>query len=114
MRPMGIEQITAVDVKTTILTIVAVAAALVVILDLIIKARQVRKPSEEGRKSIDDKLENDNRRLNTLEMQMDKIEASQEMSLKVLYALLQHEVTGNHVTDMEQTLKDLSIYLINR
>ena len=114
MIPVDISQVSAMDVKTTILTIVAVAAAVVVILDLIIKMREVKKPMDESKRTVDEKLDNDNRRINDLERKMEKFSEGQDMTLKVLYSLLQHEVTGDHVNDMERTLSELSTYLIKR
>lgn len=112
--PMELSQLTSMDIKTTILTIVAIAAAVVVILDLVIKAREVKKPMDQSKRTIDEKLDNDNRRISDLEIQMKKFSDGQDMTLQVLFSLLQHEVTGDHVNDMERTLSRLSDYLIKR
>lgn len=114
MIPMELSQLTSMDIKTTILTIVAIAAAVVVILDLVIKAREVKKPMDQNKRTIDEKLDNDNRRINDLERKIEKFSEGQDMTLQVLFSLLQHEVTGDHVNDMERTLAKLSDYLIKR
>lgn len=47
-----------------------------------------------------------------LEKRLDKIEQDNHMMLKVLYSLLQHEVTNNHVTDMETLYREMNDYVI--
>jgi len=45
---------------------------------------------------------------------LDKIEADNKMTMKMLYYLLQHEVTGNHTTDMEALFREASNYIIEK
>lgn len=45
---------------------------------------------------------------------LDKMENDNKMMLKVLYSLLQHEVTGDHTTDMEILYKEVSNYIIDK
>ena len=49
-----------------------------------------------------------------LSKRLDKIEADNKMMLKVLYSLLQHEVTGDHANDMESLYKEISNYIIDK
>lgn len=49
-----------------------------------------------------------------LEKRLGKIEDDNKMMLKVLYSLLQHEVTGDHATDMSALYGELSDYLIGK
>ena len=45
---------------------------------------------------------------------LDKIEKDNKMTLKVVYSLLQHEVTGDHATDMEKLYTEVSNYIIEK
>lgn len=45
---------------------------------------------------------------------LDKIENDNKMTLKILYQLLQHEVTGDHANDMETLYKEISNYIIDK
>ena len=59
-----------------------------------------KKPAENVEQKLDKRLE--------------KIEADNKMTLKVLYGLLQHEVTGDHANDMESLYKEMSNYLLEK
>ena len=45
---------------------------------------------------------------------LDKIEQDNKMTLKVVYSLLQHEVTGDHANDMERLYTEISNYIIEK
>lgn len=45
---------------------------------------------------------------------LDKMEADSKMTLKAVYALLQHEVTGDHATDMNKLYTEISNYIIEK
>ena len=45
---------------------------------------------------------------------LDKIEADNKMTLKVVYSLLQHEVTGDHANDMDKLYTEVSNYIIDK
>lgn len=45
---------------------------------------------------------------------LDNMENDQKMMMKMLYYLLQHEVTGNHTTDMEALFREASNYIIEK
>lgn len=49
---------------------------------------------------------------NRLDKRLEKIENDNRMMLKVLYSLLQHDVTNDHVTDMEALYKEMNNYII--
>ena len=62
---------------------------------------------EEWKKSVDEKLGNDNRRLNS-------IEAGNRVTQLALLALLDHGIDGNNVEQMRQAKEELQNHLINR
>lgn len=45
---------------------------------------------------------------------LDRIEADNKMSLKVLVSLLQHEITGDHVNDMTKLYEELQQFIIDK
>lgn len=72
--------------------------------------KEINKPNEELKVLVDkhsEMLDNDNKRLN-------KTDEDMKMILRSLYAILEHETTGNHVHDMEKTKEELNDYLIHR
>lgn len=89
-----------------------------------------KAPSEELKQDVNKKLANDLVRIQELESGiklleseiknlkgemkiLDSIQSDNKMSIRVLFSLLQHEVTGNHITDMQELLKELGEYLNN-
>ena len=54
----------------------------------------------------DELLDNDNKR-------MKKIEESNQMILKSLIAIINHEITGNGIEKMKEAREDLQNFLIN-
>ena len=61
----------------------------------------------EWRKGVDQKLDNDKRRL-------DKQEASDRVTQQALLALLAHGIDGNHQKQMQEAKDELERHLINR
>jgi hypothetical protein len=51
---------------------------------------------------------------NKIGKRLDKIEADNKMTLKVVYTLLQHEVTGDHANDMDNLYTEVSNYIIDK
>lgn len=62
---------------------------------------------KEWRKSVDEKLNNDNDRLN-------KIRESDRITQQALLALLAHGIDGNHQKQMEEAKDALQHHLINQ
>lgn len=72
-------------------------------------AEQDRQLAElaEWRKSVDQKLDNDNRRLN-------RNEDSERITQRALLALLSHGIDGNHLEQMEKAKEELQNHLISK
>ena len=81
-----------------IATLVAFVVALSKGIDIIIG--WFKKPAKDVEKDLNKRL--------------DKIEKDNRMMLKVLYSLLQHQVTDDHVTDMESLYKEVSSYILEK
>ena len=79
-----------------IAVLVAFVVALVKGIDVI--SSWFKKPAEDVETKITTRLDN--------------MEKDNKMMLKVLYSLLQHEVTGDHATDMEKLYREVSNYII--
>lgn len=45
---------------------------------------------------------------------LDAMERDNKMMLKALYSLLQHEVTGDHATNMDKLYQEMSNYIIQK
>lgn len=72
-------------------------------------AEQDRQLAElqEWRKDVDQKLDNDNRRLN-------RNENSERITQRALLALLAHGIDGNHQKQMEEAKEELQNHLISK
>ena len=72
-------------------------------------AEQDRQLAElaEWRKSVDQKLDNDNRRLN-------RNEDSERITQRTLLALLSHGIDGNHLDQMQKAKDELQNHLISK
>ena len=71
--------------------------------------KEVRKPNNDLKAKVerhDELLDNDNKR-------MKKIEESNQMILKSLIAIINHEITGNGIEKMKEAREDLQNFLIN-
>lgn len=62
---------------------------------------------QEWRKGVDQKLDNDNRRLN-------RNENSERITQRALLALLAHGIDGNHQKQMEEAKEELQNHLISK
>ena len=62
---------------------------------------------QEWRKGVDQKLDNDNRRLN-------RNEDSERITQRALLALLAHGIDGNHQKQMEEAKEELQNHLISK
>lgn len=72
--------------------------------------KEIRKPNDDLKAKIErhDKfLDNDNKRLK-------EIESSDQMMLRSLLAIINHEITGNGITTMKQIRDELQEFLIKK
>ena len=72
--------------------------------------KELRKPSEDLKGSVkkhDQLLDNDNKRIK-------EIEESNQMILKCLLVIINHEITGNGIDKMKVARDELQNFLINR
>ena len=79
--------------------------------------RWFKKPDinrDEKLKGHDEKLDNDNRRLNELEKKQAETEEALQILMKGMLALMTHSIDGNHTEELEKARDDMHEYLIKR
>lgn len=72
--------------------------------------KEVRKPNDDLKAKVekhDQLLDNDNKRLK-------EIETSNQMILRSLLVIINHEITGNGISTMKQTRDELQEFLIKK
>lgn len=72
--------------------------------------KEMKKPNEDMKAMVDKHsriLDNDNNRLK-------EVESSNQMTLKCLSVIINHEITGNGIDKMKEVREELQNYLINR
>lgn len=72
--------------------------------------KEIRKPNENLKSKVekhDKLLDNDNKRLK-------EIETSNQMILRSLMTMINHEITGNGIEKMKQTRDELQEFLIKK
>ena len=72
--------------------------------------KEIRKPNDDLKATVarhDQLLADDNRRINDMQ-------ESNQMMLKSMLVIINHEITGNGLEKMKETRDELQEYLINR
>ena len=75
--------------------------------NLILSARNIKKTSpgaalDEWKKAVDNKLDNDLRRLNAVERNFERIEQHEVIMLRSMKGILEHLREGNHSNNMKE------------
>ena len=79
--------------------------------------RWAKKPDinrDEKLKGHDEKLDNDNRRLNELEKHQAENDEALQIIMKSMLALMTHAIDGNHTDELKRARDDMQEYLIRR
>ena len=94
---------------------VLIAAGIIVKLgmDLVIKARELRKPKVQDEKSVQDKLEQDHKRLTALEETTARQDEELKLILRSQMAIIHHMEDGNGINKLKETREDIEEYLIS-
>lgn len=96
--------------KTFMIVAAALAAFVLLILNIAEKIKAVRKPSHDltkWRSDTDGKLKRDNERIDTLE-------DGQKVICRGILALLSHEINGNSIDKLTASHTEITNYLIDR
>jgi len=93
---------------------VLIAAGIIVklIMDLIIKYRELRKPKVSDERTIQESLQSDHDRLTQLENITQKQDEELKMILRSQLAMIHHMIDGNGVDKLKETQSDMEYYLI--
>ena len=100
--------LTLAQIKDFTIVMLAIMAFIVLIGNVIKTFKDWKKPMndiDKWRTEVDNKLDNDNRRLGHLE-------EGNKVKCKALMALLSHEINGNSSEKLQKALSDLNDYLI--
>lgn len=97
----------------TLGVLVAVGIIVKLVFDLIIKARELRKPKVSNEKTITEKLRSDHERLSALETTTKKQDEELKLILRSQMAMIHHMVDGNNTTKLKEAQDDIEEYLIS-
>lgn len=97
---------------TALGVIVGIAILAGIIIDLILKIRELRKPKVTDEKTIQDKLKSDHERLCKLEDVTERQDEELKLILRSQMAMIHHMVDGNGVDKLKETQRDIEDYLI--
>lgn len=94
---------------------VLVASGIIVklVMDLIIKWRELRKPKVQDEKTIEEKLKADDKRLTALEDTTKKQDEELRLILRSQMAMIHHMVDGNNTAKLKEAQGDIEEYLIS-
>ena len=97
----------------TLGVLVAVGIIVKLVFDLIIKARELRKPKVSNEKTITEKLRSDHERLSALETTTKKQDEELKLILRSQMAMIHHMVDGNNTVKLREAQDDIEEYLIS-
>lgn len=104
------DKLTGADLRSFVVVLAALVVLAGGILSLAKNWRDLRKPSDDlvkWRRDTDEKLDRDNKRLNTLE-------DGNKVLCQGMLAMLNHEITGNSIDKLRIAQEAMQNYLINR
>ena len=97
----------------TLGVLVAVGIIVKLVFDLIIKARELRKPRVNDEQTIHDQLQSDDERLTVLEATTKKQDQELKLILRSQMAMIHHMVDGNNTVKLREAQDDIEEYLIS-
>lgn len=91
---------------------VGIGAIALLVADLILKYRELRKPKVADGKTIQEKLKSDHERLCKLEDTTRRQDEELRLMLRSQMAMVHHMIDGNGVEGLRDTQKEIENYLI--
>lgn len=91
---------------------VGIGAIALLVADLILKYRELRKPKVADGKTIQEKLKSDHERLCKLEDTTQRQDEELRLMLRSQMAMIHHMIDGNGVEGLRDTQKEIENYLI--
>ena len=92
--------------------LIAAATIALMVMNLIKTGREIRRPRVQATKSVEDRLANDNKRLNELEDLTAKQEKEMTLLLRSQVAMLHHMVDGNNTQALKDSQRAIEEYLL--
>jgi len=92
--------------------LIALGIVAKLVMDLVIKSRELRKPKVTDEKDIQEKLKNDNDRLKRLEDKTEQQEEELKLILRSQMVIIHHMIDGNGTQSLKETQQDIEDYLI--
>ena len=96
----------------TVGVLLALAAAALLVMNVIKVWRELRNPKVQSEKSVEEKLKRDNERLNELEDLTKEQKKEMILILRSQVAMLHHMVDGNNTEALKQSQRDIENYLL--
>lgn len=97
---------------TTLAVLIGFGIIVKLIMDLVIKYRELRHPKMAEGKTVEEKLKSDHERLCKLEETTAKQDEELKLILRSQMDIIHHMVDGNGLTSLKQTQKDIEHFLI--
>lgn len=91
---------------------IALVIIAVLIIDLIIKIRELRKPKVQDEKTVRELLDSDNKRIKALEDSTARQDKELRLILRSQMDIIHHMIDGNGVDKMKKTQAAIEDYLI--
>ena len=104
------ENLTMIQLRDFAIVAIAIMGFIVLVGNVVKVIKEWRKPGmseAEWRRDVDQKLDNDNKRIAFLE-------DGNKVICKALIAMLSHEINGNSTEKLKKAMSDLQDYLIER
>ena len=104
------ENLTMIQLRDFAIVAIAIMGFIVLVGNVVKVIKEWRKPGmseAEWRRDVDQKLDNDNKRIASLE-------DGNKVICKALIAMLSHEINGNSTEKLKKAMSDLQDYLIER
>lgn len=104
------ENLTMIQLRDFAIVAIAIMGFIVLVGNVVKVIKEWRKPGmseAEWRRDVDQKLDNDNKRIASLE-------DGNKVVCKALIAMLSHEINGNSTEKLKKAMSDLQDYLIER
>lgn len=92
--------------------VIALMIIVKLVMDLVIKYKQLRNPKVENEKSIQEKLANDHKRLSELEEISKKQDKELKLLLRSQIAMIHHMIDGNNTTALQKSQQEIENFLI--
>ena len=93
-------------------TLISMGIIAKLVMDLVLKIRELRKPKVDDEKTIQEKLSSDHKRLSELEETTKRQDEELKLILRSQVAMIHHMIDGNNTTALKETQGDIEEYLI--